>query len=443
MQRNEVLRVMYDLPQVDFLNDEKIERFLNKLDYLKEDAGWHAQRMAGFGGSEVGALLRERHGAFTAAPGDSFKTADQVIAEKLLHRLPMSSTIQAKRGTSIEALTQAAFIKKSRAKPFDEAVEASKAHHTISSMRGNIDDALIIGRKTALVDYKSSQRPYEQVPFDYLTQCNHYGAIAKSNGIEFDKGIIVGIHAPEAMLQGLAAISDSRHEDRETFDFWADLIAKDKVPSVTLKIYHSPLNDKLMSLCEAVVESRWEDFVLKGKLLIPDQSVELSEDNLRLAEKLMQDATQMIAIQKITNQRLDEKNAHIDRLMQGVNTKKLPFMKNHPINISSRASLDKEAALAALESEGVEVQDISVMGKNYDVDLLINALRTFQPDLDMDAYKAQEVSVPSIRGALKSAGLDDKLFESTKHSFTPSKAKAKASAFDEVVSQHEEIFTMT
>jgi len=67
-------------------------------------------------------------------------------------------------------------------------------------MLGNIDDGLYIGSKTVLVDYKSSQETYEQLPFDYLSQNNHYATIAKSNGVIFDRGIIVGIHAPEAML---------------------------------------------------------------------------------------------------------------------------------------------------------------------------------------------------------------------------------------------------
>ena len=443
MQSNKAISLMYALPQLSFLNDDKIDRFLKKLAYLQEDPEWHARRMAGFGGSEVGTLLRERHGSFTNAPGDSFKTADQVVAEKLLHRLPMPPTIQCKRGTSIEPLTRAAFIKKTNARRFDEAFGAARAHRTIKPMLGNIDDGLYIGSRTVLVDYKSSQQPYQQLPFDYLAQNNHYAAIAKSNGVTFDKGVVVGIHAPEAMLQGLAAISDNRDNDMETFEFWADLIAKDKVPALTLKVYQCPLNDKLMSLCESVVQSRWDEFVMQGKLLIPEKSLQLSENNLVVVEKLMQDATNMMALQKITTQRLEDTNASICNLLQGVNTKTLPFINKHPINISSRSTFDKEAALSALAAEGVESKDIPSSSTNYDTNMLIHELQRFQPDIDTEQYKIKTPTVPGIRGALKNAGLDQSLFEATKHSFTPSKSKAKAEAFEEVVNQHEATLSMT
>jgi len=45
-----------------------------------------------------------------------------------------------------------------------------------------------------------------------------------------------------------------------------------------------------MSLCEHVVQSRWDEFVMQGKLLIPEKSLQLSENNLSVVEKLMQDA---------------------------------------------------------------------------------------------------------------------------------------------------------
>ena len=443
MQSNQAIKLMYALPQLPFLNDDKIDRFLKKLTYLNEDPQWHARRMAGFGGSEVGTLLRERHGSFTNAPGASFKTADQVVAEKLLHRLPMTPTPQCKRGTSIEALTRAAFTKKTNARRFDEAFEAAGAHRTVKPMLGNIDDGLYIGSRTVLVDYKSSQEPYEQLPFDYLAQNNHYAAIAKSNGVTFDKGIIVGIHAPEAMLQGLAAISDNRDNDRETFEFWADMIAKNKVPSVTLKMYHCPLNDQLMSLCENVVQTRWDEYVMQGKLLIPEKSLQLSEDNLMLVEKLMQDATNMMALQRITTERLKETDAKITNLLQGVNTKALPFVNKHPINIASRSTFDKDAAISALAAEGVESEDIASSGPRYDSNMLIHELQRYKPDIDTEQYKIKTPTIPGIKGALKSAGLDYTLFEATKYSFAPSKSKAKAEAFEEVVNQHESSLSMT
>ena len=47
------ISLMYALPQLPFLNDDKTDRFFKKLAYPQEDPQWHARRMAGFGGSEL------------------------------------------------------------------------------------------------------------------------------------------------------------------------------------------------------------------------------------------------------------------------------------------------------------------------------------------------------------------------------------------------------
>lgn len=427
-------RIIYDLPQIEHLSDSRIQRYVKRLTELGLDIEWHCRRLSGFGGSEVGALLRHGYGAFFDAPGDSFRSAGEIVAEKLLSQLPRPSTPQAQRGTDIEALTREVFRRKYNALPCEEGFTTSRQHSRIKAMRGNIDDAVLVGDKAILVDYKSSQHTYAERPFDYVAQAHHYGAIARSNSFSFSKALIVGIHAPEDVLQGLAKIARERNENPDQFEFWVDALVTRGVPGVELKLYPVNLDTRLMSVIEATVSQIWEQNVLAGKLLVNEGSISLPEETQQEVDVLMGSSSRLLALKSAITQQMASNNQKLQRVLLGVDHKKLAFTKKHPINIGARTSMDAEAAIAALEAQGVDLDSIKSPSNKRDVKKLEEAFVALGGDLSSDGLLEKTLPVNTVRAKLLEHNIDPCIYETVTYAFAESRQKAKATQYAEEVS---------
>ena len=431
---NEARRVIYDLPQMPYLSESRIDRFLAKVVAMGEDPVWHAKRLRGFGGSEAGALLRHAFGVFFDAPGDSFKPAEQVVSEKLLSQLPMYPTDQAVRGTDIEALTQAVFRRKHKLAPCIHGFEATRQHKTIEPMVGNIDDAVVLNRKKILIDYKSSQDPYKDKPFDYVAQINTYAAIAKSNGYNFDKAAIAAIHAPEPVLLDLAKISREREQNPAAFEFWTEQLANGTVPGVTLKLYPVNIDSNLMAVIECTISNYWDNYVLEGKLLVKEKTAMLVPEVQNEVDSLMKRTEQLMAMKAAAASEIAENNKIVNSMLLGVDAKKLKFTDKHSVDIKTKSELDKEAALSALESRGIDMKTLEEPTAKKDAEKLAAALRELGGNPEADEYLTRSISVKTIRAKLLENEIDPSIYEATSYSFSESRKKAKKSKFEEVVS---------
>ncbi len=432
-------RIVYDLPQIEHLSDSRINRYLKRLTDLGLNTEWHCQRLAGFGGSEAGALLRHTYGVFFDAAGDSYKSAGEIIAEKLLAQLPRPATIQARRGTDIEALTQAVFRKKYKVRVCEEGFNASKKHKSHSCLLGNIDDSVFVGDKAILIDYKSSQKTYDEQPFDYVVRQHHYAAIAQSNGFNFSKGMIVGIHGPESVLQSLSKISSCRDGNPEAFDFWVDTLATRGIPGVELKVYPMSFDTNLIAVIENTLTHLWEQHVLAGKLLVSESNITLPEEQQSTVDRLMGESVRLMAMNNAINQKLAENNTQLQSMLTGVDHKKLPFIKKHPINISTRTELDTSAAIAALESQGVDIEAIKTTGTERDIRKLEAAFEALGGDLSLESLLEKKLPTKTIRAKLLEHNIDPGIYESISRKFSESKQKGKLAAFETEVAQWEGI----
>ncbi len=427
-------KIIYDLPQIEHLTDSRIARFVKRLKDLELDTDWHSRRLAGFGGSESGTILRHSYGAFFDAPGDSFKNAHEIVAEKLMAQLPNRTTIQARRGIEIEPLTQAVFRKKYNVVENPEGFLATQSHSSIACMLGNIDDSVFgPNRSSILIDYKSSQHCYDDKPFDYVVQQNHYEAIARSNGFSFSKGLIVGLHAPEKVLQELASVSKRRAENPEEFNFWVDAIATRGMPGVEMKLYPISFDDNLIAVLEKTLPQVWNQHVLEGKLLTSGMTSSLPEETTETLDRMMGETSQLMAMREALDRRIDSQNKTLDSMLLGVDHSKLSFAKKHNINISARKKFSTDSGVSALEAAGVDIATIQIKGKTRDPLKVEKAFVQLGGDLDSENLLKEDLPTKTIRAKLKEHNIDPSIYETTTYTFSGSRQKKKSELFNKTV----------
>src|SRR5690606_14671796 len=104
---SELKGLLAALPQATAISQEHAERWLEGvMRYHRARAAWHARRLYGIGGSEMGAVLRGLNGLKETG----FGTFRNVVEQKLMMRLPEYENVHMKRGTVLEPLARLAFM---------------------------------------------------------------------------------------------------------------------------------------------------------------------------------------------------------------------------------------------------------------------------------------------------------------------------------------------
>ena len=153
-------------------------------------AKWHAIRAGGFGGSQIGVLVRNFHGQ----RADHEASAHDIVAGALLRRVPDVPNGHMRRGLDMEGQHRKFFLEKWNATR-DEAAFAtlSKSVGPCPWMRYSPDELCVIpGHGRTLGDYKapSAVEPGEHVSFQYGCQLHMGRLIAQHNGIQVDSMIL-------------------------------------------------------------------------------------------------------------------------------------------------------------------------------------------------------------------------------------------------------------
>jgi hypothetical protein len=207
-----------------------------------EAATWHAVRAGGFGGSEIGVLVRNHSGA----RADHQASAHDIVEGKLLRRMPLEDSGPLRRGRDNEARHAQWFCAKYGAQRDQESfTELSSGVGLRPWMRYSPDELALIpvdqpnpalgGQRLArwLVDYKAPTvvDDSDEVKFQYACQL-HQGAIICAK---------MGIHLDGLMLS--------------QFD-WAAWQLKDD---------HVPYDPELSRMILQAGDHYW-DYVLKGEV---------------------------------------------------------------------------------------------------------------------------------------------------------------------------------
>lgn len=169
-------RTIEALPQYALVKD-RVDDWLDAVQRIDpERIDWHALRLTGFGGSEIGALVRD------------FDSARSVILEKLLLSLPESPAPCARRETVMEPIHRIEFLAKYGMRQDKEAL------HLMSSTQGDIpwarhqpdDICLTNAGERLLVGYKSPSELSKEEKFEHKAQLHLGLLIGEQAGVDFD-----------------------------------------------------------------------------------------------------------------------------------------------------------------------------------------------------------------------------------------------------------------
>lgn len=238
------------LPFRSFLTDAQIDLWINHVnsnDPLR--LVWHARRLSGFGGSEMGSLVASYlsdHGSDYIKPGFSFKSANEIVQSKLMMTMPGAIESNALRGLFFEEKIRELYIEQLRRKGHvvHRDVEGMNAINLFNDpdrvwRKANIDDLLIVDGKRRLVDYKfpapdiaDNYKNYG-ISSDYQCQGHHYADIAFDLDIQIDEACLAPYHMQLHEVYDLAypIRQDIRAVCKDAGDFyWNEYLLKGKAP---------------------------------------------------------------------------------------------------------------------------------------------------------------------------------------------------------------------
>jgi hypothetical protein len=185
-------------PHRNVLSDDDMRTWIRAVVGSHGEAAiWHAQRACGFGGSEIGVLVRNHLGH----RADHQNSAHDILASKLLKSVPQEDAGDLRRGHENEPLHAQRFYAKHGAVRDQVAFNLlSKATGLRPWMRYSPDDVVVIptadanprlnGKKLRrlLIDYKAPRNvdSNEFIAFQYSCQLHQGAMICAAQGIHLD-----------------------------------------------------------------------------------------------------------------------------------------------------------------------------------------------------------------------------------------------------------------
>lgn len=395
------------LPQREVVDQEDAQKWLeNILKWHKPRAVWHADRLRGIGGSEMGAVVRGMQGLNETG----FSTFERVAEHKLMKRLPDFETYHMRRGTVLERLAQLAFCYRQNAVRDLESIRKIEKGSSVKGLEwlvGNPDDVVFLssgGRWMA--DYKVPNVIDESVAFDYEVQLNHYSINAELQGIKLDGMLLVKLDlAPE-----IAAALVDRIEDmpsKELHDL-AKTIAKVNLPGMRVLPIVVPPNP---SLRQQILESGnqfWNDYILQG--VVPNQRKELLPVTELTTEKISKFQLQYAAAKAGINQLnliASEAENAIAELLVGVDFKDKVFPES--LVAIKEKSLDKTLVIQEALLRGATEEELQADKKSYSVDALLDEIKRLGGDVTSSSLYDKSSDAKKAEAFLiaKSVPVDD------------------------------------
>lgn len=374
--------VFTSLPQRDVVVQEDAQKWLeNILKWHKPRAAWHADRLRGIGGSEMGAVVR----GMLELKETGFSTMERVAEHKLMKRLPDFETWHMRRGTVLERLAQLAFSYRFGAVSDLESIKKIEQGTSVKGVEwlvGNPDDAVLMSGGRYLVDYKVPSVADDSVDFDYEVQLNHYKLNAEFKGVKFDGMLLAKLDlAPEiaaSLVDRVEGMSEA-----ELHDF-AKTIAKVDMPGMRILPVMVAPNPVLRQQILECGNQFWNDYILKG--VVPNQNRELLPvSDLTIAKISSFQSQYAIAKAGISQLNLiaaEAENA-IAEMLDGVDFKNTVFPQS--IVAVNEKSLDKKLVINEALLRGATEQELQSDKKTYSVDALLDEIKRLNGDVTKDA----------------------------------------------------------
>jgi hypothetical protein len=382
-----------------------------------EAAIWHAIRLNGFGGSEIGVLVRNRAGV----RADHQASAHDIVAGKLMRKAPTETNGHMTRGHENEEPHSRRFYAKYGAYRDEAAYDALKnAQGRRPWMRYSPDDVVQMPvsmvmdasgsyypsmrddqSKRWLIDYKAPSKVEvgDEIAFQYACQLSQGAILCAESGIVLD-GMMLS-----------------------QFD-WANWALKDDVVVWDQGIGQSVLD---------AGDFYWE---YVGRGAIPDyirtEEMQGTESYASEYIKAAEMFANLSSLADAAKKRADEIRKGLLAPIEGTRLagQKITFgVSGAPVlTVSAKRMLDREATLKIFTDEQVA----ACAGKNiYDGDLAISHLREL--GVDLKPFRKPDLDVTKVYALAAQMGLDpDALVqEQITMSVSPDLKKAMAAFIDE------------
>lgn len=392
------------LPQIGVVKQSDAERWVAGITrYHSDRAQWHAKRLTGIGGSEIGAVIR----GIKELKESGFSTLNHVVRSKLLMRLPEFQTEPMRRGNVLEHLARLSFMYRYKAaQDFKamNAMESGSGRKGYEWLIGNTDDLIMLGNKRWVNDYKVPSSFSEEIEHDYSAQIHHYGLKAKFAGIRIDGHMLTKLDlAPELALSLTDRVPTMTDEDLHAL---ARTIAMANVPGmrvVSLVVENS--REMQLDILDCGHHC-WNQMVLMGQ--VPDvqknQLIELSDDKLFEVGRYQQQYAMAKAGMKYLDGVAKNASSSIAKTLDGVDitAKEMPLglVKVLPNDVP-KDTLVKEAL-----SLGATPDELSSGKKDYSLVALVAEVKRLNGDPEAPHLYTQSLDPKKAETFLLEAAVD-------------------------------------
>jgi len=394
-----------NLPQSAVLEQANIDRWLGWMKRNEpERLQWHIERLRGFGGSDIGAVVR----GVTERSGSGFSTLERVIEQKLMKRLPFKADENMIRGTVLEELARLATMYRYGAvidRDASKAMRDGKARPGYEWLVGNEDDFLILSGRRFLTDYKVPSSFDENVDFDYECQLHHYNLKARMANIKTDGMLLIKLDLATELGHSLAAKFPTM-DDAEKHAL-ARMIAKTDVPGmrvVALGVEHKQSLD--VDILEAG-RYAWEEYVLNGVVPLMDQRQlhDLDETQTLNLGNLQQQYAMAKAGIKYLDTIVKSAEAGIKELLTDADltSAKLPV---NLVNVKAK-SHDKALLISEAQALGATPEDLQSDKPVYSVKALVDEIKRLNGDETAPHLYEQKADPAKAKAYLEQLGTVD------------------------------------
>ncbi len=427
------------LPQRAVISPEARQRWLDGIvRYHGDRAEWHVQRLQGFGGSEIGALLR--HELNLSESG--FGNAQRIIEQKLCRRLPERETHHMRRGNELEHLARLAFAYRYGAEQDQEALAAMAKPHQRPGYEwlvGNPDDILKIGGKRFLPDYKVPATYSEGIDYDYTAQLHHYALGAQLRHIPLDGLVLAKLDLAPELQESL--MTKLRNAPLEEVRAVAKMIADTDVPGLRIVAHVVEQVRSLKADILDVGRTYWNDYVLAGQVpdMAPLPRIELNPAQLEdLGRYQQQYAIAHAGLGHLEDVKKDL-SGKITKMLDGVDVSKysLPVTVT---NVSQKRTLDPDRIIAEARALGATEAELLAEPSTYNVPALLREIEALKGNPNAEHLFERTYSAEKAEGYLAAQGRDLKEFEKLSLSVGISRKGEAKAAIKEMKASAERIY---
>ncbi|CAM5370688.1 hypothetical protein SSTU70S_05751 [Stutzerimonas stutzeri] len=370
--------ILASLPQANAIAQDDAERWVSAITKWHGDrADWHAKRLFGFGGSEIGAVIRGVKGLSESG----FSNITQVVEQKLMRRLPLRENEHMKRGTVLEHLARLAFLYRYGAEQDHAATNAmqlASPRKGFEWLVGNPDDLVVLQGRRFVVDYKVPSTYTDEIPFDYEAQLHHYGLIARNAGVALHGQLLTKLDLAPEIAAGLVARLPTMTD--EQVHEMARTIARTDIPGLRV-VSHVVETSRDMQL--DILECgryAWEEMVLQG--VVPNvksgASLPLTEDKqIEIGRYQQQYAMAKAGVKYLTEIATQAQQA-IESALDGVEFQGKQF----PISLVTVApnNVRSESLVNEALQRGAKHEELVSSDRKYSVVALIEEIKRLNGD---------------------------------------------------------------